>query len=157
MDSALFFSPPADPARSSDDGSLSAWEIIDSLHLDSALVVLSSCSTARGRVVPGEGIIGLARAFQVAGARTVLVSQWPVPDRSTAMLMTTFYEQLAEGRSTVEALHGAQQIVAANPEFAHPLPLGGIPGQGGLALTRSKATSSDDSLSDDAPPTSTRQ
>jgi CHAT domain-containing protein len=120
MDSTLFFSTPADPDHSAENGALSAWEIAESLQLDTRLVVLSSCSTARGRIVPGEGIIGLARAFQVAGARTTVVSQWAVPDGSTAELMVAFYEQLADGRSTVEALQLAQRVIGADPALAHP-------------------------------------
>jgi len=120
MESALFFSQSADPARSPEDGVLTAWDIVDTLDLNAELVVLSACSTARGRIVPGEGIIGLARAFQVAGTRSVLVSQWAVDDHSTSELMTAFYEQLADGRSTVEALQRAQQIVGSDPELAHP-------------------------------------
>ncbi len=84
------------------------------------MVVLSSCSSARGQVVSGEGIIGLARAFHVAGARTLIASQWEIPDRATAQLMTHFYERLAEGQSTVDALFHAQQTLAADPRFAHP-------------------------------------
>jgi CHAT domain-containing protein/Tfp pilus assembly protein PilF len=120
MDSALFFTQPIDPDNSAEDGILSAWEIVEELDLDDATVVLSSCSSARGRVVPGEGIIGLARAFQIAGARTLVASQWEVPDHSTATLMSAFYQHLANGRSTVEALQLARQTVAADPDLAHP-------------------------------------
>jgi CHAT domain-containing protein len=120
MESALYFSQPAEPGDSTEDGILSAWEIVEELELDGATVVLSSCSSARGRVVPGEGIIGMARAFQIAGAKTLVASQWDVPDRSTATLMAAFYRRLADGWSTVEALQLAQQAVAADPELAHP-------------------------------------
>ena len=120
MDSSLYFSLPGDPELSPEDGVLSAWEIAETLDTDAEIVVLSTCSSARGRLVPGEGIIGLARAFQIAGARTVVSSQWAVPDHSTAELMTAFYEQLVDGRSTVEALHHAQRMVGSDPELAHP-------------------------------------
>jgi CHAT domain-containing protein len=120
MDSALYFSiQPGTPPPES-DGILSAWDIVDGPRISADTVVLSSCSTARGRVVAGEGIIGLARAFHVAGAKTLIVSQWAVPDHSTAELMKTFYEELAGGSSTVEALHHARQSVANYPELAHP-------------------------------------
>jgi CHAT domain-containing protein len=120
MDSALFFSFRPDPPDSSDDGILSAWDIVDGPPIGADTVVLSSCSTATGRVISGEGIIGLARAFHVAGARTLVASQWAVPDHSTAELMTAFYGELAGGADTVEALRRARRVVARKPEFAHP-------------------------------------
>jgi len=120
MDSSLFFSFKPGPTNPTDDGILSAWDIVDGPQIGADTVVLSSCSTARGRVVAGEGIIGLARAFHVAGAKTLIASQWPVPDHSTAKLMTAFYEELAGGVSTVEALHRARKVVADNPELTHP-------------------------------------
>jgi len=83
-----------------DTGFLSAKEIA-TLQLQADLVVLSACNTGRGRVT-GEGVVGLSRAFIAAGAPTVVVSLWAVPDTPTATLMTTFYqtmqEQAAQGR-----------------------------------------------------------
>lgn len=120
MESALFFSQAAEPVGATSDGVVSAWDIVDGVGPDAEVVVLSSCSTARGQVVSGEGIIGIARAFHVAGARTLVASHWEIPDKATARLMTHFYERLAEGQSTVEALFNAQQTVAADPQFEHP-------------------------------------
>ena len=121
MDSALYFTIPDGRSDATGDGVLTGWEIVDSLRFDAALVVLSSCQTAGGRIITGEGIIGLGRAFQVAGARSVLVSQWEVPDRSTALLMASFYGHLRDGRSTVEALQRARVAVAGSaPELRHP-------------------------------------
>jgi CHAT domain-containing protein/Tfp pilus assembly protein PilF len=120
MDSSWFFSIQPGTTSPAEDGILSAWDIVDGPSIGADTVVLSSCSTARGRVVSGEGIIGLARAFHVAGAKTLIASQWPVPDHSTAELMTAFYEELASGASTVEALHRARQVVASDPKLAHP-------------------------------------
>jgi CHAT domain-containing protein len=74
------------------DGLLDAKEIVREWKLDAELVVLSGCSTGLGREVPGEGYLGLASAFFQAGARCLLVSLWPVEDRSTALLMRRFYE-----------------------------------------------------------------
>ena len=56
------------------------------------LVVLSACETARGRVVQGEGIVGLTRAFMFAGVPRVLCSLWKVDDEATRALMMRFYE-----------------------------------------------------------------
>lgn len=120
MDSALYFSPPAGAQAAPGEGVLSGWEIAENLKIDADVVVLSGCSSARGRTVPGEGVIGLARAFHIAGARTLVASQWEVSDHATAVLMTAFYEELAEGRSTVDALLSAQRVVAANPMLSHP-------------------------------------
>lgn len=120
MDSALFFSFSEHPPDQENDGILTAWDVVDGLRISADTVVLSSCSTARGRVIAGEGIIGLARAFQVAGAKTLVASQWAIPDHSTAALMTAFYEALATGDSTVDAMHRAQRTIAGDPELAHP-------------------------------------
>jgi CHAT domain-containing protein len=120
MDSALFFSIAEHPTSSEEDGELTAWEIVDSLHTEADVVVLSACGTARGQAVAGEGVIGLARAFQTAGARTLVASQWAVPDRSTAELMTRFYENLRLGVSTAEALQIAQRQTGESGSSLHP-------------------------------------
>ncbi len=90
------------------DGLLEAWEIFESIRLDADLVTLSACSTALGKESGGEGIVGLTRAFQYAGARSVLASLWNVADESTAELMQLFHERMAEGKSKDEALRQAQ-------------------------------------------------
>jgi CHAT domain-containing protein len=92
-----------------DDGILTAEEV-SSLNLGSVeLVVLSACETGLGERAGGEGLLGLQRAFQVAGAKTVIASLWSVPDQSTRLLMVRFYENLWQrkmGKS--EALREAQ-------------------------------------------------
>lgn len=92
------------------EGSLYAHEIYD-LDLPAELVVLSACDTARGRWIPGEGVVaGLPRAFLYAGAERVLVSLWALPDRTTGELMEDFYERLLVGRlSPGRALQEAQR------------------------------------------------
>jgi CHAT domain-containing protein/Tfp pilus assembly protein PilF len=120
MDSAFFFSQHAAADDVDTDGFVTAWDIVDGAGPNAEIVVLSSCSTARGQVVSGEGIIGIARAFQVAGARTVVASHWEVPDRATSRLMAEFYAELIRGRSTADALHLAQRTVAADPDLRHP-------------------------------------
>lgn len=108
LESALVLSPPAQPAGVNDDGLLQAWEIVERLRIHCRLVVLSGCETALGRELRGEGLVGLTRAFQFAGARSVLASLWRVSDASTSVLMRHFYERLDGGGGFAEALRETQ-------------------------------------------------
>ncbi|MDX1946408.1 MAG: CHAT domain-containing tetratricopeptide repeat protein [Pirellulaceae bacterium] len=98
------------PAREGqDDGILTALEVaaLDLAGID--LAVLSACETGLGEVAGGEGVLGLQRAFQVAGAKTTITSLWKVPDLATSQLMQRFYDNLWEKKlSKVEALREAQ-------------------------------------------------
>jgi CHAT domain-containing protein len=102
------------------DGFLQAWEIYSELKLKAELVVLSACETGSGQNVQGEGIIGLTRALQYAGARSIVASQWPVADRSTFTLMVAFHRKLREGMAKDEALQQAMAAVQKDPRTAHP-------------------------------------
>lgn len=96
-----------DPDRA--DGYLSAEEIqyLDLSACD--LVVLSACETALGSARSGEGLMSLRRAFEVAGAETVISSLWKVDDKATAQMMKDFYSNLwLKGMSRGEALHRAK-------------------------------------------------
>ncbi|MFL6260755.1 MAG: CHAT domain-containing protein [Thermoanaerobaculia bacterium] len=108
LNSALALTLPEHPAEGQDNGLLQAWEIFESVHLDADLVTLSACDTALGKEIGGEGLVGLTRAFQYAGARTVLASLWGVADYSTARFMERFYRYLRDGKSKDEALRAAQ-------------------------------------------------
>ncbi len=91
-----------------EDGLLHMQEIFN-LKLRARLVALSACSTARGRLLRGEGMIGLSRAFFYAGASSVAASLWSVNDASTAKLMTEFFKSLrGRGLSGAEALRQAK-------------------------------------------------
>jgi CHAT domain-containing protein len=91
-----------------DDGILTAEEVagLDLTGLDWA--VLSACDTGLGVVRVGEGVLGLRRAFQTAGARTIIMSVWSVEDRSTRQWMRALYQARFErGLDTADAVHQA--------------------------------------------------
>jgi CHAT domain-containing protein len=73
------------------------------------LAVLSACETGLGTVTDGEGVLGLQRAFQLAGARTAVTSLWKVPDAATQVLMTRFHRNLWEKKMPkLEAMRECQ-------------------------------------------------
>jgi len=83
-------------------------EILE-FKLNADVVVLSACKTALGKEIAGEGIVGLSRAFMLAGSKSVIVSLWSVESNSTAVMMKSFYSHLKHGRSKEEALRLAKQ------------------------------------------------
>ena len=120
LSSALALSIPDHPKEGQDNGLLQAWEIFDEMRLDADLVTLSACDSAMGSELGGEGLLGLTRAFQYAGARSVLASLWSVSDASTADLMKRFYGYLRQGKTKDEALRAAQTDLIHSPSFSHP-------------------------------------
>ncbi len=93
---------------------------IYNLQLQTQLVVLSACETGIGAIIPGEGIMGLSRAFQYAGADNLIVSLWKVGDRSTAEFMISFYGNLKKGYSLPQALSATKRMMIRNQRYAHP-------------------------------------
>lgn len=91
------------------NGELTALEILQLDLSKVELVCLSACESGLGDMVPGEGLIGLRHAFEVAGARQMLVSLWPVDDEATQALMVGFYSGLKEGLAPSAALRRIQQ------------------------------------------------
>jgi CHAT domain-containing protein len=90
-----------------DDGVLQMSEVMR-LKLNADLVTLSACRTGLGKLLNGEGMIGLTRAFLYAGADSVVVSLWNVNDAATASLMKAFYQSLQAGKAKDEALRAAK-------------------------------------------------
>ncbi len=92
-----------------EDGILTALEVSELDLSKVELATLSACETGLGQTAGGEGLLGLQRAFQLAGAKTTMASLWQVPDRATQALMSRFYENLWQRRMPkLEALRDAQ-------------------------------------------------
>lgn len=119
---ALVLTPPSEASKL-DDGLLTASEIVD-LKLDADWVLLSACNTAGGEAPGAEGLSGLARAFLFAGARSIVVSHWPVRDDAAARLTTGALRAYAEtGVRRAEALQAAMISLMEDPRdpsLAHP-------------------------------------
>ena len=104
------------------DGFVRTDEVFN-LRLGSPLVMLSACETGLGKEKRGEGVLGLTRAFMYAGAPTVGVSLWSVADKSTADLMTDFYQRLLSTTTpttTSGALRGAQLAMISGKKYSAP-------------------------------------
>jgi len=107
-----------------EDGIVTAEEIT-SLDLHGVQwVVLSACDTGLGKIQEGEGVLGLRRAFQLAGVRTLIMSLWSVDDVATRQWMLDLYRARLDGGSTVEAVRQASiENIARrrrNSESLHP-------------------------------------
>ena len=122
---ALVLTPPPEPTADN-DGLLTASKIA-TLRFNADWVVLSACNTAAGDGTPDAGgLSGLAKAFFYAGARSLLVSHWPVESKAAVALTTGAFAELAKdptiGRA--EALRRAMMAMldpSQPPELAHPL------------------------------------
>ena len=105
-----------------DDGYLTALEFSKLNLQGTELVVISGCDSGVGEINIGEGVYGLKRAITVAGARSSLLSLWPVSDFATVNFMIIFYENLKNGLGKYEALFMTQEFFRnhSNKKYRHP-------------------------------------
>jgi len=94
-----------------ENGILTAEDVSCLDLLNTELVVLSACETGLGEVYTGEGVFGLRRAFVLAGAKTLVMSLWKVPDDETKELMEEYYNHILSGQSRADALRNAQLTI----------------------------------------------
>lgn len=100
-----------------DNGFLTLTKVLN-LNIDADLVVLSACLTARGKTMEGEGVMNFVRAFQHAGARSVVSSLWEVASKETVEYMAIFYSKLKQGMTRAESLAFARNEV--RKKYPHP-------------------------------------
>lgn len=101
-----------------ENGILTAYEAMDLNLQNTELVVLSACETGLGDNVVGEGVYGLQRAFQIAGASATITSLWKVNDAATQDLMSTFMDMYLETNDKAVAFRQAQ--IALAKKYNHP-------------------------------------
>lgn len=103
-----------------EDGFLHTYELYN-MQMDSEMAILSACETGRGKLIRGEGIISLARAFNYAGCNNVAMTLWKVNNLTTARLVELFSQQLAQGKPKDEALKEARLAFLSDEKvFTHP-------------------------------------
>ena len=100
-------------------------DALETLPAAPRLVILSACDTARGELVGGEGILGLVRAFTLAGSRQVVASLWKVDDERTSAFMGGLHRELRDGSRPSEALMRARRDLLAQG-FEHPFYWAGL-------------------------------
>jgi len=90
-----------------------------SLKLNADLVGLTACQTGLGKELSGEGVMSMGRAFQYAGARSILMSLWSVEEKASVALVENFFKQMKEGKDKLEALKLARDQIRQEG-FQHP-------------------------------------
>ena len=106
----------ADAERPKEEDFLLTKADVLGVQLRAKLVVLSCCYTGRGEI-KAEGVVGIARAFLGAGARSVIASLWALSDEATLEFMKHFYEHLVKGKSASKSLHQAMKWMRESDEF----------------------------------------
>ncbi|AXT52206.1 CHAT domain-containing protein [Aquimarina sp. BL5] len=122
--SRLYFTKSKDTIE---DNYLYSHELF-ALDIPAELTVLSACNTGTGKIAKGEGIMSLGNAFQYAGTKSLLLTNWEVSDETTPKIMEYFYTNLKEGKNKAEALQQAklQFLTTTNEETYHPYYWGGF-------------------------------
>ncbi len=108
------------------DGVVTAEKILDLKLMGTDMVVLSACNTGIGEVKKGEGVFGLRRAFTQAGAKSLVMSMWSVPDKETKELMVEFYKNILSGKmNRCQALRQAalEEMKVVKKRYGHTNPL----------------------------------
>ena len=101
--------------RNGANGLLGPKDIV-ARRLPGSLVVMNGCHSARGKALPGSGLMGLTRAWIAAGANAVISTRWDVPDETAQSLMVNFYRALRAPHSTPAAALRAAQLIAIHAE-----------------------------------------
>ena len=91
---------------------------VQAANLRARLVVLSCGHSGRGRIFKGEGVVGIARAFLAAGARSVLVALWEIDDEATMVFMKSFYQHLKEGKTASAAVQQSMKLLRESEQFS---------------------------------------
>ena len=107
---------PASGTPVEEDFILTMTDVL-SVQMRARLVVLSCCHSARGEI-KAEGVVGVARAFLGAGARSVLVSLWAIDDEATLEFMKIFYLHLVKGNSASESLNQTMKCMRESDKFS---------------------------------------
>jgi len=100
------------------DGFLRMTEVMG-LKMNADTVALTACQTGLGKQISGEGTMGMGRAFQYAGAKSVLMSLWSVAEKSSVQMVESFFRHMKEGKNKLEALKLARDEIRKEG-YDHP-------------------------------------
>ena len=91
---------------------------VQAADLRASLAVLSWCHSGRGKMLKGEGVVGIVRVFLAAGARSVLVALWEIDDEATMVFMKSFYQHLKEGKTASAAVQQPTKFLRESEQFS---------------------------------------
>ncbi len=100
------------------DGFVRMTEVMG-MKLNANIVALTACETGLGNNLSGEGVMSMGRAFQYAGAKSILMSLWSVSESGSVLLVEKFFAHLKEGKNKLDALKSAREDVR-NAGYKHP-------------------------------------